>query len=85
LIATHLMGLRKELWRWVQENVQTKFVGILNVTSLKQAEIERSMTDDTQQNRAIRFTVQTNHEDGRTCFVVSDHHQGAASIVSDGN
>lgn len=53
--------LRKELREMVQENVQIKFVGNLNALPRSlQAEIERSMTD-TQQNRAIRFTVATNY------------------------
>lgn len=53
--------LRKELREMVQENVQIKFVGNLNALPPSlQAEIERSMTD-TQQNRAIRFTVATNY------------------------
>ncbi len=53
--------LRKELREMVQENVQIKFVVNLNALPPSlQAEIERSMTD-TQQNRAIRFTVATNY------------------------
>ncbi len=71
--------LRKELREMVQENVQIKFVGNLNALPPSlQAEIERSMTD-TQQNRAIRFTVATNYggrqEIMHACRAIADQVQ----------
>jgi undecaprenyl diphosphate synthase len=53
--------LRKELREMMQENVQIRFVGNLQVLPQSlQAEIERSMVD-TQHNRGIQFTVATNY------------------------
>lgn len=53
--------LRKELREMMQENVQIRFVGNLQVLPPSlQAEIERSMVD-TQHNRGIQFTVATNY------------------------
>lgn len=53
--------LRKELREMMQENVQIRFVGNLQVLPPSlQAEISRSMVD-TQHNRGIQFTVATNY------------------------
>lgn len=53
--------LRKELREMMQENVQIRFVGNLQVLPPSlQAEIERSMVD-TQHNQGIQFTVATNY------------------------